>query len=127
LFPYTTLFRSRRIVVWDAPTLKQQLEITNNLMGRITALQFTSNGVTLVASDGVPTKSGVVHLLSAADGTNQSTWPAHKDSIYALCLSPDGKRLATAGADKVIKLWDMSTQKETSKLEAHSGHVLALA
>jgi len=117
----------RRIVVWDAPTLKQQLEITNNLVGRITALQFTSNGVTLVASDGVPTKSGVVHLLSAADGTNQSTWPAHKDSIYALCLSPDGKRLATAGADKVIRLWDMSTQKETSKLEAHSGHVLALA
>jgi WD40 repeat protein len=117
----------RRIVLWDAPTLKQQLEITNNFVGRITALQFTSNGVTLVASDGVPTKSGIVHLLSAADGKSQSTWPAHKDSIYALCLSPDGKRLATGGADKVIRLWDLATQKETGKLEAHTGYVLALA
>jgi len=116
----------RHIVLWNRPTLRQQLEITNNLVGRITALQFMSDGATLIASDGVPTKSGMVHLLSTADGKSGSTWPAHKDSIYAFCLSPDGKRLATAGADKVIKLWDMSTQKEAGKLEAHSGHVLAL-
>ena len=117
----------RRIVLWDAPTLKPQLEITNNLVGRITALQFTSDGTSLVVADGVPTKSGLIHLLSVADGKSQSTWPAHKDSIYALCLSPDGKRLATGGADKVVRLWELATQKETGKLEAHSGHVLALA
>jgi WD40 repeat protein len=116
----------RRIVVWG-PTLKQQLEITNKLVDRITSLQFTSNSLTLVASDGVPTKSGLVHLLSVEDGTNQSTWLAHKDSIYALCLSGDDQRLATAGADKIIRLWNRSTQKEIGKLEAHTGHVLALA
>jgi len=117
----------RRIVVWDAQTLKHQLEMTNNLADRVTALQFTPDGATLVAADGEPTKSGVIHLWSVAGGKSQSTWSAHKDSIYALCLSPDGKRLATGGADKVIRLWELATQKETGKLEAHSGHVLALA
>lgn len=117
----------RRLVQWDATTLKLQLEITNNLVGRITALQFTSDNVTLVAADGEPTKSGRIHLLAVTDGKSQVTWPAHKDSIYALCLSPDGQRLATAGADRIIRLWDLTTQKETGKLEAHSGHVLALA
>ena len=117
----------RQIVLWDAPALRQEWEITNNLSGRITALQFTSDSATLVAADGVPTKSGVIHLLSAAHGTNQFTWPAHKDSIYALSLRPDGKRFASAGADKVIRLWDTSNHTETSKLEAHTGHILALA
>jgi len=117
----------RRIVVWDGRMLKLELEITNHLVGRITALQFTTDNATLVAADGEPTKSGIVHRLSVADGKNQSTWLAHKDSIYALSLSPEGQRLATAGADKIIRLWDLPTQKEIGKLEAHSGHALALA
>ncbi len=117
----------RRIMGWDGQSLKPQLEITNNLVGRITALQFTPDGATLIAVDGEPTKIGVVHLLSMTDRQSQSTWTAHQDSIYALCLSPDGKRVATGGADKVIRLWGLATQKETGKLEAHSGHVLALA
>ncbi len=118
----------RRIVLWSAPGLTQQMEITNQLAGRITSLQFTSNSTALLASDGIPTRSGVIHLLSIGAETNHSiAWLAHKDSIYALSLSPEEKRLATAGADKVIKVWDMTTQKEIAKLEAHTGHVLALA
>ena len=32
---------------------------------------------------------------------------AHKDAIYALAFSPDGKTLATAGYDRLIHLWDV--------------------
>jgi len=116
----------RKIVLWDMDTLKQEREITNNLVGRITALQFTSDGATLLAADGVPTKSGIIHSFSVADG-KAASFPAHKDTVYALRITHNDKVLATAGADKLIKLWDLSTQKELGKLEAHLGHVLALA
>jgi len=101
--------------------------VTNDLVGRITALEFTTDGAKLVAADGRPTQSGIVHLISVADGRCEATWQAHGDSIYALRLSPDGKLLATGGADKLVKLWDLETRKEVAKLEAHMGHVLALA
>jgi mono/diheme cytochrome c family protein len=81
---------------------------------------FTSNSATLVASDGLPTKSGLVHLLSMEDRTNQFTWPAHKDSIYALCLSADDKRLVTGGADKVIRLWGpVHAERDRQTRSAH--------
>ncbi len=117
----------REIRLWEMPSLTGLMEITNGLGGRITALQFTSNSATLVASDGVPTKSGVVHLFSTSDGKEQLRLAAHKDPIYALCLSADGKLIATAGADKVIRLWEPVSQKEIGKLEGHTGHILALA
>ena len=117
----------RRVLLWDAQTLEQRHDITHLLAGRITALAFTPDGATLVASDGVPGRSGVIHLLSVADGQSRTHWPAHGDSIYALCVSPDGHWLATAGADKLVKLWDMETRQEIARLEGHLGHVLALA
>src|SRR5205823_8640642 len=119
----------RKIALWDMERTPMQpsLEITNKLMGRITALQFTTNGTTLLAADGAPTQSGVVHWFSSANGQCQATLPAHKDSIYALRISPDGKLLASAGADRLVKLWDMETRQELGKLEAHTGHILALA
>ncbi len=110
-----------------AGKFKPHLEFTNNLVGRITALQFTSAGATLVAADGVPTKSGIVHLLGGVDLRPKAAWQAHADSIYALCISPDGRLFATGGADRLVKFWDMETHQETAKLEAHTGHVLALA
>src|ERR1041385_2555941 len=117
----------RRVLLWDAQTLEQRHDLTNNLAGRVTALAFTPDDASLVASDGGPGGGGVVHLFSVSDGKSTAHWPAHGDSIYALRLSPDGKLLATAGADKHVKLWDLETSKEIAKLEAHLGHVLALA
>ena len=116
----------KHIVVWNLDQTDKKSEYTNNLVGRITSLKFTTNGQTIVASDGVPTKNGLVHFISLNDQKSQ-TIEAHKDSIYCVRISPDGKVLATAGADKLAKLWDFETHKEISKYEAHMGYVLSLA
>ncbi len=43
-----------------------------------------------------------------------------------MALSRDGKKLATGGADFMVKVWDVATRKEQAKLEGHTGYVLCL-
>src|SRR5262245_41489953 len=37
---------------------------------------------------------------------------AHGNWIYALSLSSDGKLLATAGRDRIVKVWDLAAKKD---------------
>ena len=52
---------------------------------------------------------------------------AHEGQIVTLCWSPNGKSLATAGADHTIKLWDLSTRRELATLSGHTDAVRCVA
>ena len=40
---------------------------------------------------------------------------------------PDGKRLASAGRDRSIWLWDLASGQEVARLEGHANYVFSLA
>ncbi|MEW6157574.1 MAG: DUF1549 domain-containing protein, partial [Verrucomicrobiota bacterium] len=117
----------RHVVLWNAATLQPLREWTNGLAGRITGLRFAKDNQQLVLADGVAGRSGHVRLLDLNSGKITASWRAHEDAIYALDLSRDGRRLATAGGDKWIKIWDLARQKEIARLEGHTAQVLAVA
>lgn len=50
--------------------------------------------------------------------TGKSTQPVKglKASVGRVVFSPDGKRLATAGSDKVLRVWDVESGKELATL-----------
>ncbi len=42
-------------------------------------------------------------------------WQAHRGAVRAVAFSPDGKRLATGGADGALRLWDTASRKELAR------------
>src|SRR5215471_12665047 len=51
----------------------------------------------------------------------------HQALVYSLAFSPDGKLLATAGFDNVVKLWEFAAGKEARTLTGHTGPVYCVA
>ena len=91
----------------------------------VVCLAFTPDRKTLISGD----ENGTVRLLSP-EGVLKTTLVAHKDGpAFAVAVSADGKKLATGGRDKVIKVWDISKPKVPAPavLTGHTNPVLGLA
>jgi len=117
----------RRLVLWDSQSFKPMREWTNGIVGRVTAIRFAPDGRTLALADGITAESGFVRMISVADGKLVASWRAHVDMIFGMDFSRDGKRLVTAGGDKLIKIWDVGSGKELARLEGHTAQVLGVA
>ncbi len=117
----------RRALVWSAEPLAVQREVTGGLTDRISAVAALPDGATVFLADGTVAERGVVRVLNVATGHVERTWPAHDDTIFALALSPDATTLATAGGDKLVKLWHAQTGAELARLEAHGTQAMAAA
>jgi WD40 repeat protein len=55
------------------------------------------------------------------------TLRGHRDSVLSVAWSPEGKRLATASADKTAKVWDAETGKVLLTLTGHDDEVYSVA
>jgi WD40 repeat protein/tRNA A-37 threonylcarbamoyl transferase component Bud32 len=55
------------------------------------------------------------------------TLSAHKDGAMGVAYSPDGKWLASAGADGAVRIWDALTGREARTLKGHNHEVAAVA
>ncbi len=116
----------RELALWETNAFKANWSVRTGWVGRVTALRFSAYGGALVAADSAVAESGWIRLFAADSGRPTAAWLAHADSISDLVVSPDGGMLATAGGDKVIKLWEMISQREIARLEGHVGAVTGL-
>jgi Tol biopolymer transport system component len=51
----------------------------------------------------------------------------HKDRVFCVPFSPDGKQLASASTDQTIKVWDAACGKELRTLSGHTRTVYTVA
>src|SRR5207302_11141113 len=48
----------------------------------------------------------------------------HSDTVFGVCFSPDGTKLATCSADKFVKVFQVPSGKFLKLFEGHTHHVL---
>ena len=98
------------------------------LANRVLALDFNADGTLLATGGGVPSRSGEVKIWRTADSSLvREILPSHSDTVFSLDFSPDGKSLATASADKFVKVFDTASGKLVKQLSGHTHYVLGVS
>jgi WD40 repeat protein len=143
--------------VWDDPLANGQPRLLSGHADSVHALAFSPNGALLATGSGdrtvkvwdagpvksVPvSRASTVGLLGAPLGQGPllaasalftgrtpvlHTLPGHRRRVLAVAFSHDGKLLASAGDDEVIKLWDPADGTLLRELRGHADSVCALA
>jgi WD40 repeat protein len=95
---------------------------------RATAVDINRDSTQLLIAGGVPSRNGELQVFNIADGSRGLFLPrAHDDVIYAARFSPDGKQIASAGADKYLRTFDLASGTQLRRFEGHTNYVLGVA
>ena len=131
------------LTIWDAATGKLEKRVFTRAE-RAYGMVFLPDGK-LVVAGGRPGQEGDVRIYNinagkpvphggvpSIDGVNDKTVFLQElvqtdDSVHAVALSPDGKKLASAGIDRLLRVWDLPSGKLEHTIENHADWVFGLA
>jgi WD40 repeat protein len=71
--------------------------------------------------------NSAVEVRDRATGQVLHTLLGHTADVISIAFSPNGRRIATTGYDRTVKLWDTATGREVFTLRGHTAGVEVLA
>jgi WD40 repeat protein len=108
--------------------LERKLDQKGLFADRVNAVRFSPDGKTLATGGGELSRSGDIVLFDVASGKVTQSWKErHADTVLCLDFSPDGKLLASGAADKIARVTEVATGKQTNVFEGHTHHVTGIA
>jgi WD40 repeat protein len=117
------------LVAWDAAagTKRHGGRAPHKILA---AISLSSDGKTL-ATAGTDVKldaeSGTIRFFAIGDFKESAAPIAHGLGVLSLAFRPDGKAIASGGADHVIRLWDLEKRNQIHQWIGHLGGIRALA
>jgi WD40 repeat protein/energy-coupling factor transporter ATP-binding protein EcfA2 len=102
------------IVVWNALTRETIGPPIATRHGAVYSLAFNPQQPGQLASGNADGTITLWQLDETAALTRQQTLGNHRNWVWTLAFSPDGKTLASGSRDKSLILWDMSNDMTTS-------------
>src|SRR5262245_33029598 len=117
------------VKIWDTGSGRQVRTLYGHENEFISALAFSADSRLLASGD----KNGVILIREAGSDRILHTLPhkndpqaGHTAAIKHLAFDAAGKRLASAGADKSVRIWDVATGQLLRLYTGHSDEVKAV-
>ncbi len=97
---------------------------------RVHEVAFSPDGKWMATASGDPGQFGSAQLwIAEPDGGGKLARDLLEttDSVLAVAFSPDSTKLAAAGADRAVRVWEVATGKELALIEDHADWIFDLA
>ena len=109
---------------WKLVRTIGRIDDPQTLVDRVHKLDFHPNGQWLATAGGEPGRSGELKFWNIADGKLVREFPGvHSDTLFGVQFSPDGELVATAAADRHVKLFTSADGTLVRTLKGHTHHV----
>ena len=102
----------RRIIVWDALTGQPVHHLSYK--GNVASISFSPNGKQLVSA------TGNEILVWDVNTGEKRVINSHKKGVTCVNFSPDGQRILSGSSDGTMRIWEVRTGKQLSKIKTGS-------
>ena len=115
-------------LAWELERQIGDADSSATFVDRVTALDFSSDGVFLATAGGEPSRSGELKVFDVESGELRlNIDEPHSDTIFAVDFSRDGQYIASCGADRFIKVFQAADGAFVRSFEGHTHHVLGVS
>lgn len=107
--------------IWDLESRRAVQQIGGH-EAEISRLLWSRDGSRILSAG----SDGWVQVIRVAPGEETAVlqrFKAHEDAVHGAALSPDDTRLATASADRTIRVWSLPAGELLAELKGHNERV----
>ncbi len=118
------IFATQREIISQRGTAQQVLASAPDANGwAIESLRFNRSHTRFAEVQ----RFSVARIRTASNGKLQYDLVGHSGIVWDCAFSPDGRLLATASDDELVKIWDATNGRELLTLRGHQRSVNAVA